>query len=301
VKVTKLSEAQQRPRRVAVGEFDGVHLGHQEVIRGADTVLTFDPHPLAVINPTAAPKLLGGVDLRAELIGELGVEEVVVIEFDAEFAQRSAQDFVDRVLVGVLGATHVTVGRNFRFGHKAGGDTEMLRADERFQTRVVELVEVEGETVSSSHIRGLVAAGEVEHAQAFLGRPFEVRGEVVHGDGRGRELGWPTANVVPDERLVRPDEGVYACLADGHAAAINIGVRPQFETGRGVLIEAHLIDFQGDLYGRELRLDFLQRLRGEKLFPSVDALVEQIGRDVEQAREIASRFGTVRADHDRDR
>lgn len=291
--VTPLSEAQQRPRRVAVGEFDGVHLGHQEVIRDADTVLTFDPHPLAVITPAVAPKLLGDIDLRAELIGELGVEEVVVIPFDAEFAQRSAQDFVDRVLVGVLGATHVAVGRNFRFGHKAAGDTALLAADGRFETRIVELVEVEGETVSSSRVRGLVAAGEVEHAISFLGRPFPLRGEVVHGDGRGSELGYPTANVVPDERLIRPDEGVYGCLANGLPAAINIGMRPMFETGRGVLIEAYLIDFEGDLYGTELRIEFLKRLRGEKLFATVEALVEQIGRDVAQARDVCRAFATV--------
>jgi riboflavin kinase/FMN adenylyltransferase len=288
MKVTPLAEAEARPRRLAVGVFDGVHLGHQEVIRGADTVLTFDPHPVAVIAPHAAPRLLTRLDVKADLVGELGVEEMVVIPFDADFARRGAQEFLDDVLVERLRATHVAVGRNFRFGHKAGGDTALLGSDERFETRVVELVEVEGETVSSSHIRGLVSAGEVEHAQAFLGRPFQVRGEVVHGDGRGRELGWPTANVVPDERLIRPDQGVYAARANGHPAAVNIGVRPQFETGRGVLIEAHLIDFEGDLYGDELRLDFLRRLRGEKLFPSVDALVEQIGRDVERAREVAS-------------
>jgi riboflavin kinase / FMN adenylyltransferase len=180
------------------------------------------------------------------------------------------------------------VGRNFRFGHKAGGDADLLASDSRFETRVVELVEVEGETVSSSHIRGLVAAGEVAHAAAFLGRPFQIRGEVVRGDGRGRDLGYPTANLVPDERLMRPDQGVYASVANGHAAAINIGVRPQFETGRGVLIEAYLIDFDGDLYGQELRIDFLARLRGERLFPSVDELISQIGRDVEQAREVAT-------------
>jgi riboflavin kinase / FMN adenylyltransferase len=288
VKVTALAEAQPRPRRLAVGVFDGVHLGHREVIARADTVLTFEPHPLAVIAPGAAPKLLTRLDVKADLVAELGVEEMVVVPFDAAFARVQAAEFVDDVLVDRLGATHVAVGRNFRFGHKAGGDTALLEADDRFETRVVDLVEVEGETVSSSHIRGLVSAGEVAHAQAFLGRPFQVRGEVVHGDGRGRELGWPTANVVPDERLVRPDQGVYAARADGHPAAVNIGVRPQFETGRGVLIEAHLIDFDGDLYGRELRLDFLERLRGERLFASVGALVEQIGRDVERAREVAS-------------
>jgi riboflavin kinase/FMN adenylyltransferase len=289
MRITPLPEVEPRPRRVAVGVFDGVHLGHREVIRGADTVLTFDPHPLSVIHPPAAPKLLTPTPIKAELVGELGVEELVVIPFDQEFAQRSAQEFVDDVIVGALGATHVSVGRNFRFGHRTAGDTDLLAADDRFETRVVELVEVEGETVSSSHIRGLVGAGEVRHAIDFLGRPFQIRAEVVRGDGRGRELGFPTANLVPDERLVRPDMGVYAALANGdHPAAVNIGVRPQFETGRGVLIEAYLLDFDGDLYGSELRVDFLERLRGERLFPSVDELVAQIGRDVERTREVAT-------------
>jgi riboflavin kinase/FMN adenylyltransferase len=288
VNVVSLPDVQPRPRRVAVGVFDGVHLGHREVISGSDAVVTFDPHPLAILQPDAAPKLLTRLDAKAELVEGLGARELVVIPFDDAFAAQSAQDFVDRVLVERLGATHVSVGRNFRFGHKAAGDAALLQSDERFETTVHELVEVEGETVSSSHIRGLVAAGEVAHAIDFLGRPFQVRGEVVQGDGRGRELGFPTANLVPDERLVRPDQGVYACRVDGRAAAINIGVRPQFETGRGVLIEAHLIDFEGDLYGQELRIEFLQRLRGEKLFASVDALVEQIGQDVEAARRIAA-------------
>jgi riboflavin kinase / FMN adenylyltransferase len=289
VNVVSLPDAEPRPRRVAVGVFDGVHVGHREVIADSDTVLTFDPHPMSVIAPDAAPRLLTRQDTKADLVEELGVDEMVVIPFDAEFAARDAQDFVDRVLVEGLGATHVAVGRNFRFGHKAAGDAAMLEADERFETTVHELVEVEGETVSSSHIRGLVSAGEVAHASVFLGRPFQVRGEVVHGDGRGGELGFPTANLVPDDRLVRPDQGVYAAIADGRPAAVNIGVRPQFETGRGVLIETYLIDFDGDLYGRELRIDFLQRLRGEKLFPSVETLTEQIAKDVQQAREICAR------------
>ena len=288
MRITPLPEVEPRPRRVAVGVFDGVHLGHREVVRGADTVLTFDPHPLAVIQPAAAPKLLTPTPVKAELLGELGVDEVAVIPFDEEFSRRSAESFVDDVIVGALGATHVSVGRNFRFGHRARGDADMLAADPRFETRVVELVEVEGETVSSSHIRGLVSAGEVAHAIAFLGRPFQIRGTVVRGDGRGRDLGYPTANLVPDEQLVRPDQGVYAAFADGHPAAVNIGVRPQFETGRGVLIEAYLIDFEGDLYGTELRIDFVERLRGERLFPSVEELVAQIGRDVERAREVCA-------------
>ncbi|HEV7460455.1 MAG TPA: bifunctional riboflavin kinase/FAD synthetase [Solirubrobacteraceae bacterium] len=288
MKITSLPDVEPRPRRVAVGVFDGVHLGHQEVIDGSDTVLTFEPHPTTVIQPAAAPKLLTPRDVKAELVEELGVQEMVIIPFDDAFAQRSAEEFVSGVLVDTLQATHVSVGRNFRFGHKAGGDAALLAADERFETRVCDLVEVEGETVSSSHIRGLVGAGEVEHAIAFLGRPFQVRGTVVHGDGRGRQLGFPTANVVPDEQhLVRPDMGVYACRANGVPAAINIGVRPMFETGRGILIEAYLIDHEEDLYGTELRIDFLSRLRGERLFDSVDALVEQIARDVERTRELA--------------
>jgi riboflavin kinase/FMN adenylyltransferase len=285
--VTYLPDVQPRPRRVAVGVFDGVHVGHREVIAGSDTVLTFDPHPLAVIAPEAAPRLLTRLDVKAELVGELGVEELVVIPFDDAFARRSADDFVSGVLVETLQATDVSVGRNFRFGHKTAGDAAMLAADGRFRARVCDLVEVEGETVSSSRIRGLVAAGEVEHAIAFLGRPFQLRGTVVHGDGRGRELGFPTANIVPDERLICPAQGVYACRANGTPAAINIGVRPMFETGRGVLVEAHLTDFDGDLYDSELRIDFLSRLRGERLFESVDALVEQIARDVDRARELA--------------
>jgi riboflavin kinase/FMN adenylyltransferase len=285
--VTYLPDVEPRPRRVAVGVFDGVHLGHREVIAGSDTVLTFEPHPLSVIQPASAPKLLTRLDVKADLVEELGVEEMVVIPFDDAFAQRSAEDFVSSVLVDALQATRVSVGRNFRFGNKARGDAALLAADERFEARVCDLVEVEGETVSSSHIRGLLAAGEVEHAIAFLGRPFQLRGQVVHGDGRGRELGFPTANIVPDERLVRPDMGVYACRANGVPAAINIGVRPLFETGRGVLIEAHLIDYDEDLYGTELRVDFLSRLRGERMFASVDALVEEIARDVERTREVA--------------
>ncbi|MDX6675173.1 MAG: riboflavin kinase / adenylyltransferase [Solirubrobacteraceae bacterium] len=287
MKVTYLPDVEPRSRRVAVGVFDGVHLGHREVIGGSDTVLTFEPHPLSVIQPAAAPKLLTPLDVKAELVEELGVEEMVVIPFDDAFAQRSAEDFVSGVLVDALQATRVSVGRNFRFGHKARGDAALLAENERFEARVCGLVEVEGETVSSSHIRGLLAAGEVEHAIAFLGQPFQLRGEVVHGDGRGRELGFPTANLVPDERLVRPDMGVYACRANGVPAAINIGVRPLFETGRGVLIEAHLIDHDEDLYGTELRIDFLSRLRGERMFDSVEALVEEIARDVERTRELA--------------
>jgi riboflavin kinase/FMN adenylyltransferase len=294
--VTWLPDAEPRPRHVAVGEFDGVHLGHREVIAGADTVLTFEPHPRAVVAPDAAPKLLTSLAVKADLIAGLGVRELVVIPFDRSFAAQGPQEFVDSVLVERLGAQRVSVGENFRFGHKATGDADLLRRQDAFEARVVPLVEVDGEIVSSTHIRGLVVAGELEKANRFLGSPFQLRGSVVHGDERGRELGYPTANLVPDNALVYPGNGVYACRAafeqDGEwrwwPAATSIGVRPTFVTGRGVLVEAFLLDFEGDLYDRELRIAFLARLRGERRFDTVDGLVEQMHRDVESARAIAA-------------
>ena len=288
MRTLSLDEAVPRPRRVAVGTFDGVHLGHREVISGADTVLTFDPHPSAVVAPQHAPRLLTAPDLKQDLIAGLGVRELIVIRFDAEFAARSAQEFLDDVLVRRLGAVHVSVGENFRFGHRAQGDAAMLAADPRFETRVVALIEVEGEVVSSSHIRGLVAAGEVQRAGRLLGSPFRLVGEVVGGDRRGRELGFPTANLIPSEDLVLPGHGVYAARAGGRAAAVNVGVRPTFQTGRGELIEAYLLDFDGDLYGTRLPIEFLARLRGERRFPTVEALVEQMRADVEQTRRIVA-------------
>jgi riboflavin kinase/FMN adenylyltransferase len=290
MKVTPLPEAEPRPRHVAVGTFDGVHRGHREVIAGADTVLTFDPHPVSVVRPDAAPKLLTRFDRKAELIAGLGVEEIVVIPFDREFASRSAREFVDDVLVGALHAHTVCVGENFRFGHKAQGDAAMLRDDPRFETRVQPLIEVGDEIVSSSHIRGLVLGGHVEEANPLLVDPFQVRGEVVHGDKRGRELGYPTANLVPDLRYVTPGHGVYACRvrtdSGWHLAATNIGIRPQFNTGRGELIEAYLLDFDADLYGSEVTIEFHQRLRGERRFPGVEALLEQMARDVDATRRL---------------
>jgi riboflavin kinase/FMN adenylyltransferase len=289
MKLTPLPEAEPKPgRRVAIGTFDGVHLGHREVIRDSDTVLTFEPHPLAVIHPDALPKLLNSHNVRADLIAGLGVEELVTIPFDRDFASKTAEQFVQEVLIDRLGAERVSVGENFRFGTGAKGDAEFLRSRPEFETRVVPLVEVEGETVSSSHIRGLVAAGEVGKASHFLGGPFLFEGEVVQGDRRGRELGMPTANIVPDDALACPGHGVYAAWAHGHPAAVNVGVRPTFGTGRGLLVEAHLLDFGGELYGETLRIAFLERMRGEKRFESSDDLVAQMRLDVEQARDIAS-------------
>jgi riboflavin kinase/FMN adenylyltransferase len=289
VKLTYLPDVEPRPRRVAIGTFDGVHLGHREVIRGADTVVTFDPHPQSVVAPGTQPRLLTTLQRKAELVETLGVQELVVIPFDGAFAGRDAQEFIDHVLVDRVQAIDVAVGENFRFGHKAGGDAAMLAADGRFTTRIVPLLEVDGEVVSSSHIRGLVAGGAVQYADKLLGAPFAIDGEVQHGDKRGRTLGFPTANLVPAPGFVTPGHGVYATrvrLPDGTlvVAATNVGVRPQFVTGRGELIEAFLIDWSGDLYGQRIRLEFLGRLRGERRFESVDALVEQMGRDVEAAR-----------------
>jgi riboflavin kinase / FMN adenylyltransferase len=293
VKLTYLPDVEPRPRRVAIGTFDGVHLGHREVIAGAETVVTFDPHPQSVVAPGTQPKLLTTLERKAELIAGLGIEELVVIPFDGDFASRDAQDFVDHVLVERVQATHVSVGENFRFGHKAQGDAQMLSDDPRFTTRVVPLLEVDGEVVSSSHIRGLVSGGAVQYADELLGAPFAVDGEVQHGDKRGRTLGYPTANLLPRPGYVVPGHGVYACrvaLEGGEVvpAATNVGVRPQFVTGRGELIEAFLIDWSGDLYGRRIRVEFLRRLRGERRFDSVDALVDQMGRDVDDARAIVA-------------
>jgi riboflavin kinase / FMN adenylyltransferase len=336
VRITSLPDVQTdrrsvSGRQVAVGTFDGVHLGHREVIRGSDSVLTFDPHPVSVVAPQHAPKLLTPLAVKAELIAALGVRELIVIPFDAAFAARTAQEFIDEVLVDALGAARVSFGENFRFGHRAQGDTRLLAADGRFQTTVHPLLEVDGEIVSSSHIRGLVLAGEVDQATRFLGAPFQLRGEVVRGDERGRTLDFPTANLIPDEALVCPGHGIYACLARGwpkrgcwphggrwphggcepeasvsplrseasvsalrseasvpplRPAAVNVGVRPTFTTGRGELIEAYLLDFDGDLYGSELRLDFMRRLRGERRFATAAELIEQMHRDVEQTRKV---------------
>jgi len=293
MRIVRLPDVDPRPRRLAIGTFDGVHLGHREVIAGADTVVTFDPHPAAVVAPSGVPKLLTNLERKSELIATLGVDELVVIPFDRDFAAHSAREFVDDVLVGTLGATSVSVGENFRFGHKAQGDAGLLRADGRFEARIVPLLEVDGEVVSSSHIRGLVLGGAVEYADTLLGAPFTMAGPVAHGDKRGRTLGFPTANLVPQDGYVVPGHGVYACRTRTHdgaeyVAAVNVGVRPMFDTGRGELVEAYLVGFDDDIYDTPLRVEFLKRLRGEKRFPTIDELVAQMARDVEAAVALAA-------------
>ena len=294
IQVTPLAEVEPRPRKVAIGTFDGVHVGHRQVIEGADTVLTFEPHPLSVIHPEAAPKLIMPFDIKRDVIDGLGVDELVVIPFDHEFSKIEAEEFCARILTSQLGAERVSVGENFRFGAKAKGDTEMLRSRSEFETRVVPLIEVDGETVSSTRIRAQIAAGDVEGAMRCLGAPFLLEGEVVSGDRRGRTLGFPTANLVPDEEYAYPGHGVYAAFANGMPAAVNVGVRPTFETGRGVLIETYVIDEEIDLYGKQLRVAFIARLRGEKRFPNVEDLVSQMRRDVDEARELGAAFRAPR-------
>jgi riboflavin kinase/FMN adenylyltransferase len=290
IKVTSLPDAERRSRHVAIGTFDGVHVGHRQVIDRADTVLTFEPHPLRVLHPEATPKLIMPFDIKRDVIEGLRVQELVVIPFDREFSTIPAEEFCSRILVETLGADKVSVGENFRFGAKAKGDPEMLASRPEFQERVVPLVEIDGEIVSSSRIRSLVAAGEIDVANRCLGAPFLLEGPVVEGDGRGRTLGFPTANIVPHDDLVTPGHGVYAAFADGRPAAVNVGIRPTFETGRGLLVEAYLIDFDGDLYGKTLRIAFVAKLRGERRFPEVEDLVAQMHRDVEEARKLCASF-----------
>lgn len=290
IEVTQLPEATPGNRHVAIGTFDGVHVGHRKVIDGADTVLTFEPHPLRILHPEAAPKLIMPFEIKRDVIDGLGVSELVVIPFDKGFTRIGAEDFIADVLVARLGARTVSVGENFRFGARARGDPEMLAAHGEFETRVLPLVEVDGEAVSSTRIRALIAAGDVAAAARCLGAPYLLEGKVVEGDRRGRTLGFPTANIVPGDTLAVPGHGVYAGFANGHPAAISVGVRPMFETGRGLLVEAHLIDFDGDLYGRPLRVAFIERLRGERRFPGVEDLVAQMHRDVAEARELCASF-----------
>jgi riboflavin kinase/FMN adenylyltransferase len=292
IQVTALADTQPRRRHVAIGTFDGVHRGHRAVIDDADTVLTFDPHPLEILHPAALPKLITPFAVKRDVIDGLGVRELVVIRFDQEFASLSAEQFIEGVLIERLGAERVSVGENFRFGAKAKGDPAMLAARSEFETRIVPLVEVGGETVSSSRIRAQVAAGDMAGARRCLGAPFMVEGTVVKGDQRGRELGFPTANIVPDDRLAIPGHGVFAAFANGVPAAVNVGVRPTFETGRGVLIETYLIDRSEDLYGKTLRVAFVERLRGEKRFPGAEELVAQMHQDVEDAKRVCAEFQT---------
>lgn len=291
MKVTSLDEVIPGPRRVAVGTFDGVHAGHRAVIGDADTVLTFDPHPLEILAPDRAPGLLTATERKAELVAGLGVQEMVVIPFDRSFSAQTGQEFIDAVLIERLGATEVRVGENFRFGKEAGGDAALLSSQPSFETIVVELLERDGRVVSSSWIRELVCDGQIDAANALMESSFELSGTVAQGEKRGTGLGYPTANLEPDPRRCLPGYGVYSALAvleDGSEvpSAVSIGVRPTFDSELGELIEAHLIDFDGDLYGTELKLRFRDRLRPELEFDDAQALIAQMEKDVADAKSV---------------
>ncbi len=290
---------------VTVGNFDGVHRGHRHVVARvrevADTLgdlavvaVTFDPHPLAVLRPEQAPPLLTGIDERARLLGEAGVDGVLVVPFDRQVAGWSAQEFVDRVLVTALRARAVVVGANFRFGSRAAGDVALLTrlgVDRDFSVAGVELGG-RPQVWSSTYVRTCLAAGDVEAAARALGRPFTVRGVVVEGDHRGRALGYPTANVPTSERCATPTDGVYAGWLrrldepDGAAlpAAISVGTNPTFD-GRDRRVESYVLDRDDlELYGVEVEVAFVAHLRGMVRFGSVDALLEQMADDVARSR-----------------
>ena len=290
---------------VALGNFDGVHLGHQAVLRRAVeegrkrgvrvVAATFDPHPRVVLTPGEQPKLLTTLELRQEALLRYGADEVWVIPFDEELSAKSPEEFVLDVLVGEIGAQAVVVGENFRFGHRAAGDLEDLRRVMRSSGGEAYGVAVKSEGpeggISSTRIRHLLAVGEVEEAARLLGRPYLLRGEVVLGDRRGRSIGFPTASVSVDPAVIVPARGVYAGLVrvgeDVHAACTNVGVAPTFERGES-RVEAYLLDFRGDLYGHIVDVSFARRIRSERRFSGVEELKEQIARDVEEARRITN-------------
>jgi len=277
----QVAELEPKPRAVALGTFDGVHLGHRRVLDAAlaagstPTVVTFDPHPRVALG--YGVELLVPLERRLELLSEAGIEETLVVDFDLELAQLPPEAFAERVL-RPLGTEVVVAGSNFRFGRGRAGDLALL---ERlgFDARPVPLVD----GVSSTRIRDLLRAGEVDRAAKLLGRPAELAGTVVAGDARGGTLGFPTANLRPEPELLVPGFGIYAGAADGHLAAISIGTNPHYG-GDERRIEAFLLDFAGDLYGKRLTLELWQRLRNEQAFGSEAELIAQIDRDVEATR-----------------
>jgi riboflavin kinase / FMN adenylyltransferase len=277
-------ELERRPRAVAIGTFDGVHVGHRAVVRAAvergplPTVLTFHPHPREVLGYQVS--LLSTLERRLELLAELGVEETLVVEFTPDVAALEADEFA-RSYLEEIGAEVVVAGASFRFGSGRSGDLALLESL-GFATEVVPIID----GVSSTEIRRLLAAGEVRAVAPLLGRPAEVDGIVVSGDARGGTLGFPTANLRTDPELLVPAFGIYAGAAGDHRAAVSIGVNPHYG-GAERRIEAYLLDFEGDLYGKRLVVELWERLRDEQVFGNEQELVAQIERDVAATRAAA--------------
>lgn len=293
---------------VAIGKFDGVHAGHRAVIErlkadaaasGVRSVaVTFDRNPLALLRPQLCPENVVSVERKLELLGDLGLDATLLLTFDRELASRSAEEFVEDILVGALHVSTVLVGRDFRFGHRGAGTPELLRElgpVYGFTVDVVDDVYLEGSErrVSSSWIRELLAEGDVATAAKVLGRPVDVRGEVVHGHKRGRELGFPTANLSETVDAFVPADGIYAGWLDDHdtgiryPAAVSVGTNPTFDDVLVRQVEAHVLDEDSlDLYGHDVTVEFTQRLRGMVAFEGIDALMTQMAADVVAARTV---------------
>lgn len=290
-------DAPDNPASVTIGVLDGVHRGHRVLLAGLDeamtrTVLTFEPHPVEVLRPGVHPRLLTTITERLALLEEAGIDCVGVLDL-AEIKDQTPGEFVEHVLAEKLNTAQVVVGRDFRFGKDRSGDVgllERLAPDFGFAVKVVDLVIDEDAPVSSSRIRALIESGSVEAAAKLAGRRFAVTNTVIDGDKRGRDIGFPTANLRPPARKVVPRPGVYACFAvvdnKTRDAAVNVGVRPTFGGGGELLIEAFILDFDADLYGKEITLEFVKYLRPELRFDGVDELVSQMATDVEVSRGI---------------
>jgi len=304
---------------VTIGAYDGVHLGHRAVIAGViaqaakgghrSAVVTFDRHPAQVIRPESAPRLLTDLDQKLELLGSTGVDETVVVPFDEQRALETAEDFVQTILIDLLNAKAIVVGEDFHFGHRRLGDVVLLEEMGRhagFNVNGLELVGPDGhaarddEQVSSTAIRRALHEGRLDDANAMLGRPHEMRGTVVPGDQRGRTIGFPTANVAVGQELLMPADGIYAghlvvgvgATSKSLPAAIYIGKRPTFYDDQAMtLLEVHVLDFEGDLYGQRVAVQLTDRIRGDQRFDSVEALAHQLQVDCDQARRLIASWG----------
>jgi riboflavin kinase/FMN adenylyltransferase len=297
-----------RPTVLTLGVFDGLHLGHQLIMRtvveraraasAVPTVVTFDPHPRAILHPESAPPLLQTFDQKVEAFGVMGIEQTIVVQFTREFAQIRADDFLRDVVSARLQAREVYLGRGFAFGYGREGNIDLLRrVSERLGFHADEVAEVRlrGQRISSSRVRALLSEGRVNLARCMLGRPYGVEGRVVRGEERGRTLGFPTANLRPQNRVI-PRHGVYvtATLIEGawRRSVTNVGLRPTFETTTAEpSVETFVINWSGDLYGDVVRVRFLHRLRDERKFASVDELKNQIERDRQRATDYFERSG----------